>query len=412
VSLSLHRFLGIITTYRIYGSMTSPVKDILDSGYMNVIRLADFFDYGSYMLFKRQVAKRSDPELEAVEEVTADKLFRLFHKYSLALKEVMEPCGIADSLKLNVNCGSDYNGIHGKGIAFSLKPNAPDPGDFGYEMELVEDIIEDVSRGEKAPPIFCLKAIIYIDSFLPDTLKKLEPISFEDGRRGYKSNIAINKFSYWRESRRLSEEDAFALESFDKFLAKLSDRELICLGRHESAKNTKDSIEYLFRKWRSLLKERFAELENSADNLVFNRKFVKGFKDIYHCSEEIVFKSVYDKKDYVSALSKLQVQSNKYLEALANFQASADKIWDSSIRTFSGFGHLIHTFTTFIYLIIAKHPKSEYHVPPYVDSDIIYLPNLLDSLLKLKLSNFSFFPEDYFEKLRKEASIVSHKFCL
>jgi len=384
--------------------MVEQVKDIFNSGYMSVIRLADFLDYGSYLLRKRQVAKWSDPQLEAVEEVTADKSFRLLHKYSLALKEAMESGAITDSLKFNVNCGSDYNGIHGKGIAFSLKPKAPEPGDFGYENELVEDIIEDVSKGEKAPSIFCLDAILYMDSFLPATLKKLEPIFFNDGRRGYKSNIDINKFDHWKESGRLSEKDALALESFGEFLTKLTDRELICLGRHETAKNTKDSIKHLFWRWWSLSERRFNGLERfSVDKLVFNREFVKGFKDIYHCSEEIVFKLVNDKEDYVSALSKLQAQSNKYLEALANFQAPADEIWDSTIRTFAGFGHLIHTFTTFVYLIIAKHPKSEYPVPPYVDSNITYFPNLLDSLLKLKLSDFSFFSEHDFEGLRKEA---------
>ena len=254
--------------------------------------------------------------------------------------------------------------------------------------------------------MFSLKAIAYLERFLPLQVRRLSGDKLSDGREAYSSTVTYKEFKEWRENSRFDQKSADLILEFKSFINRLEDRELICLGRHDNVKNTINAIKHLVKRWKDVLDNTLKRLEK----LRHEKKWPEGkdidiFKKLYSYSQEMIYKSEADKEYYERAYEELKKETHPSLKKLLENQSPADIIWGSSseVKRYVYFGYLFHVFTSFLFLALASRPMSKYYIPKYITSDVSYelLPELIAKLLQEDtMTKISYSRENYQKTIR------------
>lgn len=362
--------------------MSEVPQKTLGNGDQSVIKLADFIDYGLYLLNRRQADKPFDENNHLVEEVAASKLFRLLHKLSDSIMCALQKKKGVNLPNFDIRSGIDSNGMHGKGIAFDVKSTAP-----SVDLEADEEVsVSTKDTNKYMPKLYICKAIERLEHYIPEQKRRLTSGKLSNGKDGYSSSVSAHELNKWR-VKRLDNKSEDLLRDFGSFINRLDDRELISLGRHESAKNTEDSIRYLLNKWKKNIGNTLKSLEElQKKNNWPSEDLIEQFRRLYYCSEEMVFKSVTDRSHYEKAYEKLSKEKDPSFKVLLEAHATPDKIWgDPKVKGFVYYAYLFHSFTSFLFYALASHRSSKYRIPKHINIDVDYqsLPSVIAKMLKV-----------------------------
>jgi len=276
----------------------------------------------AYALRKRfEALKNREPSLLGLGEIDADKSMRLLDKLWEKRPDLNTEKNGGSILQLGVE--RDFNDKHGHRIAFPMTGPLSIDGVAGAKpvLEAIGALDDVLSPSAK---IFARRT--KRESWGEITV--LEP------------QVDAANLTFLIREGLLTRSDMAFLEHFGHACANLSEREMIALGRHETAEGTYISLQWELDRWRQWIADAFAVLTSAAE--IGEKEATRASFALWQCwsfARESIIKSgvlgsdafLSDQKAYADALHKLHSPSSgtdpSILMLLGGVQSSPNQIW-------------------------------------------------------------------------------------